>query len=109
MAKYVSLLTFTDTGIKNLRKTTARAEAFAQRIKAKGVEIQYTLWTVGQYDLIHFFEAESDEAAATFAYTLSSLGNVRTNTMRAFDFEEMKDLVEHVETPYDLMREGQPD
>ncbi len=109
MAKYVSLLTFTDTGIKNLRKTTARAEAFAERIKAKGIEIQYTLWTVGMYDLVHFFEADSDEAAATFAYTLSSLGNVRTNTMRAFSLEEMKELVKDVETPYDLIREGEPE
>ncbi|MBC8425875.1 GYD domain-containing protein [bacterium] len=109
MAKYVSLLTFTDTGIKNLRKTTARAEAFAERIKAKGINIQYTLWTVGQYDLVHFFEAESDTAAATFAYTLSALGNVRTNTMRAYSIDEMKELVDNVETPYDLIREGEPD
>ncbi len=109
MAKYVSLLTFTDTGIKNLRKTTARAEAFAERIKAKGVDIQHTLWTVGSYDLVHFFEAEDDKAAAAFAYSLSSLGNVRTNTMRAFDVEEMKALVANVDTPYDLIREGGED
>jgi uncharacterized protein with GYD domain len=109
MAKYVALLTFTDTGIKNLRKTTARAEAFATKIQAHGVKILYTLWTVGRYDLVHIFEADDDKSAATFSYTLSALGNVRTNTMRAFDIDEMHDVVSHVQTPYDLLREGEPD
>ena len=106
MVKYVCLLTFTDTGIKNLRMTTSRAEAFAEKIKNKGITILHTLWTVGQYDLIHIFEAEDDTAAATMAFTLSSLGNVRTNTMRAYDVEEMKSVIEDVQTPYDLLREG---
>jgi uncharacterized protein with GYD domain len=106
MAKYVCLLSFTDTGIRNLRKTTARAEAFQEKISSHGVNILHTLWTVGQYDLVHIFEAEDDEAAAIVGYTLSALGNVRTNTMRAFEVEEMKRLVEKVMTPYDLLREG---
>ncbi len=106
MAKYVSLLVFTDTGIKNLRKTTARAEAFAEKIESQGIKILATLWTVGQYDLIHIFEAENDVSAATFSYTLAALGNVRTNTMRAFDLEEMSELVKRVKTPYDLLRDG---
>jgi len=100
---------FTDTGIKNLRKTTARAEAFSERMKSQGITVLHTLWTVGRYDLVHIFEAEDDRAAATFAYTLSALGNVRTNTMRAFDINEMKTLVNEVETPYDLLREGGPE
>jgi uncharacterized protein with GYD domain len=107
MAKYVSLVTFTDTGVKNLRTTTSRAQAFAEKIQSHGVSNLSTLWTVGQYDLVHIFDAEDDEAAATFAYTLSALGHVRTNTMRAFDLEEMTSLVAKVMTPYDLLREGQ--
>jgi len=107
MAKYVCLLTFTDTGVQNLRKTTARSQAFGEKIQSHGVKILYTLWTVGQYDLVHIFDAENDEAAATFAYTLSALGNVRTNTMRAFDLEEMQGLIDKVMTPYDLLRESQ--
>jgi len=106
MAKYVSLLVFTDTGIQNLRKTTSRAEAFAEKMKGQGIKIVATLWTVGQYDLVHIFEAENDVDAATFSYTLAALGNVRTNTMRAFDLEEMTGLIDRVKTPYDLLHEG---
>ena len=107
MATYVALLVFTDTGIQNLRKTTARAEAFSEKIKSHGINILHTFWTVGRYDLVHIFEAADDTAAATFAYTLSALGNVRTNTMRAYGIDEMKVLIENVQTPYDLMREGE--
>ena len=83
--------------------------AFADKIQSHGVKILYTLWTVGRYDIVHIFEADDDKAAATFSYTLSALGNVRTNTMRAFDIGEMHDVVSHVQTPYDLLREGVPD
>ena len=107
MTKYVCLVTFTDTGIRNLRKTTARAQAFQDRMQAQGVTILQTLWTVGSVDLVHIFEAEDDQAAATFAFTLSALGNVRTNTMRAYDAEQMEDVIRNVQTPYDLLREGE--
>ena len=106
MTKYVCLVTFTDTGIRNLRKTTARAAAFTERMKNQGINVLQTLWTVGQFDLVHIFEAEDDKTAATFAYTLSALGNVRTNTMRAYDADEMNEVITTVQTPYDLLREG---
>ena len=107
MAKYVCLVTFTDTGVRNLRKTTARAVAFEESMKRHEIKVTHTLWTVGTIDLVHFFEAKDDTAAAAFAYSLSSLGNVRTNTMRAFDVEEMEEIVTRVDTPYDLLREGE--
>lgn len=105
MAKYVCLIQFTDTGVKNLRKTTNRAKAFQEKMEKMGIYITNTLWTVGRHDMIHIFEAPDDEAAATFAYTLSSLGNVRTNTMRAFDFDEMERIIDNVQTPYDLLED----
>jgi uncharacterized protein with GYD domain len=67
-----------------------------------GIKLETILWTVGQYDLVHVFQAPSDEAAATVAYTLSAFGNVRTNTMRAFTASEIEKIVANVQTPYDL-------
>ena len=103
MAHYVCLVTFTDTGVKNLRKTTSRAKAFKEKMEKEGIKILQTLWTVGQFDLVHVFEAPDDEVAGTMAYTLSSYGNVRTNTMRAFTMEEMDRVIDRVQTPYDLL------
>lgn len=107
MATYVCLVTFTDTGIRNLRGTTARARVFQEKMEKLGIHIKQTLWTVGTYDIVHFFDAPDDTTAAVVAFTLSSLGNVRTNTMRAFDAAEMDSIIERVQTPYDLLREGQ--
>lgn len=105
MSHYVCLVTFTDTGVKNLRKTSHRAVAFEEKMKKIGIEVLSTLWTVGQFDLVHIFKAPDDKTAAMFAYTLSSYGNVRTNTMRAFTAEEIDSIAQDVQTPYDLLNE----
>lgn len=105
MAHYVCLVTFTDTGVKNLKKTTHRAKAFQEKMEKSGISFIATYWTVGTTDLVHIFDAPDDVTAATFAYTLSSLGNVRTNTMRAFSAEEMDGIIENVLTPYDLLND----
>ena len=39
------------------------------------------------------FEAPDDETTTAFAYKVSSLGNVKTRTMRAFRKEEMEDIL----------------
>ena len=107
MAHYVCLVTFTDTGVKNLRKTTVRSQAFKSKMEQVGIKILQTLWTVGQFDLVHIFEAPNDEVAGIMAYTLSSYGNVRTNTMRAFTPEEMEGIISKIQTPYDLLDESE--
>ena len=59
----------------------------------------------GHYDIVHIVEAPDDETAASMAFSLGALGNVRIETMRAFDRAEMTDILEKVQTPYDLLRE----
>lgn len=93
MQKYVTLVSFTEEGIKNLKDTCKRAKTFSEKVKRKGVNIERTLWTFGRYDILHFFEAPNDEAAAAVSFTLGSMGNVRTETLRAFDLEEMTRIV----------------
>ena len=102
MPNYVCLVTFTQEGLKNLKATTKRAKAFEEKVQAKGVKIKTTLWTVGRYDLVHIFEAPNDETAAAMAFSLGVIGNVRTETLRAFDIDEMETVLENVYSPYDL-------
>ena len=103
MASYVCLVSFTQEGLKNLKATTKRAKAFGEIAEKAGVKVKFTLWTVGRYDLVHIFEADSDETAATMSFSLGALGNVRTETLRAFDIDEMEGILENVYTPYDLI------
>lgn len=93
MQKYITLVSFTEEGIKNLKDTCKRAKVFSEKVKKKGVHIEQTYWTFGRYDIVHLFEAPNDEAAAAVSFTLGSMGNVRTETFRAFDLEEMTSIV----------------
>ncbi len=88
MANYVCLVSFTQEGLKNLKATTKRAKAFEEQAEKVGVKIKCTFWTVGRYDLVHIFEAPDDETAAAMAFSLGVVGNVRTETLRAFDIGE---------------------
>ena len=93
MQKYITLVSFTEEGVKNLKDTCRRAKAFSEKVKKKGVRIQQTYWTFGRYDIVHVFEAPDDETAAAVSFTLGSMGNVRTETLRAFVIEEMTSIV----------------
>jgi uncharacterized protein with GYD domain len=93
MPKYISLVSYTEEGIKSIKDTGKRAKAFAEKLEKKGIHMKSTLWTIGRYDLVHIFEAPNDDAAATVAFALGSMGNVRTETMRAYNLEEMKAII----------------
>jgi uncharacterized protein with GYD domain len=51
-------------------------------------------WTIGRYDVVAVFEAPDDESATALAYSASSLGNVRSEILRAFSFEEMGKILD---------------
>ena len=52
------------------------------------------MWTLGEYDIVVVLEAPDDETATSLALEVSSLGNVRTTTLRGFDADEMRGIVE---------------
>jgi uncharacterized protein with GYD domain len=86
MATYVSLISWTDQGVRSFQDTVDRAAAF-------GGAHREIYWTLGPYDIVAVSEAPDDETATAFALALSSQGNVRTTTMRAFSAEEMRAIV----------------
>ena len=62
MATYVSLINWTDQGIKNFRDSTQRAEDFTKLVERSGGRVRELLWTVGQYDIVGIVEFPDDEA-----------------------------------------------
>jgi uncharacterized protein with GYD domain len=89
MAYFVLLSNFTDQGIRTVKDTQKRANVFKAAAKAKGIKVHHLLWTLGEHDVVAVVEAEDDFAPAALALTMSSLGNVRIRTMRAFDAADM--------------------
>jgi uncharacterized protein with GYD domain len=93
MAHYVLLSNFTDQGVKAVKDTVKRAEAFRQMAEKSGVTVQALFWTLGQYDVVVVAEAPDDNTATALSLSVASLGNVHTQTLKAFDAEEMKKIL----------------
>jgi uncharacterized protein with GYD domain len=93
MPTYVSLIHWTDQGIKNFKDSTSRAQDFAKLVESSGGRVRELLWTVGEYDLVSIAEFPDDETGTAALLTVGALGNVRTNTMRAFDEAEIGTII----------------
>jgi uncharacterized protein with GYD domain len=93
---YISLVQFTDKGIQNAKQTTQRVAAWAAKVQSMGVTIKQMYWTLGQYDQVCIFQAPDDETAASVLLAADMLGNVRTQTMRAFTASEMDKILAKV-------------
>ena len=89
MAQYVVLAKFTDQGIRAVKDTPKRAQAFRATAKAMGVTIKELYWTLGQYDVILTMEAPQDETVASLMFKVGSLGNLTSQTLRAFNEAEI--------------------
>jgi uncharacterized protein with GYD domain len=93
MANYVILATFTDQGVRTAKESPKRAEAFRQMAKTFGVTVKEIFWTQGRYDIVAVTEAPDEIAATALNLSLSALGNIRTESLRAFSAQEMTKIV----------------
>ena len=93
MPTYVSLVKWTDQGIKNYKDTTSRAADFSKLIESLGGTMREFLWTVGEYDMVAVTEFPDDETGTAATLRVASLGNVRTTTMRGFNADEMGRII----------------
>ena len=93
MPTYISLVQFTDKGIQAAKQTTKRVADWAEKVQSKGVTIKEMYWTLGHYDQVCIFEAPDEETAASVLLDADMLGNIRTQTMRAFTTAEMDKIL----------------
>jgi uncharacterized protein with GYD domain len=93
MPTYVSLVNWTDKGIQNYKETANRAADFSKLIENSGGRMRELLWTVGEYDIVSVVELPDDETATAVLLKLGAMGNVRSNTLRAFDSEEIGNIL----------------
>ena len=96
MPTYISLLNWTDQGIKSARESPERVERARQIIEGLGGQLVGAYWTQGAYDLVGIFEFPDDETATAWLLGLGMQGNVRSETLRAFSAEEMQRILQKV-------------
>ncbi|HEU4658766.1 MAG TPA: GYD domain-containing protein [Capillimicrobium sp.] len=93
MPMYVTLIDWTDQGVRGAAETVDRYEAAAQRFQEMGITFRDIYWTIGAHDITAIVDAPDDATLAAALLTLAGQGNVRTTTMRAFSRDEMRDVI----------------
>ena len=93
MATFVSLINWTDQGIKAFKDSAERADAFAALVEKSGGKVVSLYWTLGEYDLVSITEAPDAETATAVLLQVGALGNVRSATMQAFDRDAFQAIV----------------
>ncbi len=88
MATFIVLASFTDQGIRNIKDSPKRADAFKAMAAKAGAKVKDLYWTLGHFDLVSIVEAPDAAAATSLSLAVGSLGNVRTETLTAFTPEE---------------------
>ncbi len=93
MATYITICNFTDQGIRTVKESIKRADAVKAAGKKFGVDMTQLYWTLGSYDLVAVFEAKDEKDVTAFGLAIGSQGNIRTQTMRAFNKKEMVEII----------------
>jgi uncharacterized protein with GYD domain len=94
MPTFVTLVNWTDQGIKTFRDTIRRAEDYRGLVEKSGGQVRQLLWTLGEYDIVVVTDFPDDETATAVALQTGALGNIRTRTMKAFDAEQMSAIIQ---------------
>ena len=93
MATYILLASYTEQGIKGIKDTVKRTDAVKDLAKKSGLTMKESYWTLGAYDVVAVFEAPDDETMTGFSLSIAKLGNVKTQTLRAFSSKEMTGIL----------------
>ena len=93
MTTYVSLISWTEQGIRNFRDSTQRAEDFTKLVEGSGGTVRELLWTVGEYDIVCVADFPDEESGVATLLQVGAAGNVRSKTLRAFNADEMRGII----------------
>lgn len=93
MATYISLVQYTQKGIEGIKDSPKRLDAVKKAYEEAGAKLKEFYLVLGAYDIITVADAPNDETVAKLALLLGSKGNVKTQTMRAFNEQEYRKII----------------
>lgn len=96
MPTYISLVTLTEQGLKEIKNAPERLRAFDVAAREAGAQLIGFYLVMGQYDYVVITEAPDDQTAARLILSTIAPGSVRTQTMRGFTREEFEQLTRDV-------------
>ena len=96
MTTYIMLLNWTDQGARKLKDSPARLDTAKQALRDMGGDFKAFFMTMGKYDMVVICEAPDDAVLARFCLQLAMLGNVRTETLKAFPEAAYREIIRSV-------------
>ncbi len=96
MPRYIALVSFTDQGIRDAKNSVKRADRVKKLAAKHKVKVRDIHWTMGKYDIVVTFEAPNDAAMSSFTLENAALGNVRTETFRAYTRDEFTNILKAI-------------
>jgi uncharacterized protein with GYD domain len=93
MPHYVTLVRYTQQGAAKIKESPVRLDAAKKAAEAAKGKIHGWYLTMGKYDAVLVSEFPNDEAAARFMLSTAALGNVTTQTLKAFSEPEYRKII----------------
>ena len=93
MPHFVTLIRYTQQGIAKIKESPARLDAAKNFAERAGGKVHSWYLTMGRYDAVLISEFPSDDTAATFTLSIGALGNVTTETLKAFTESEYRKII----------------
>jgi uncharacterized protein with GYD domain len=93
MPHFVTLVRYTQQGIVKIKDSPARLDAARKAAESAGGKIHSWYLTMGHYDAVLISEFPTDEAAAKFMLSSGALGNITTQTLKAFNEAEYRKIL----------------
>jgi uncharacterized protein with GYD domain len=90
---YITLMKWTSQGRMGLPAWRDRVEEGERMIQEGGGTLVGVYVTLGRYDVVEIFEADTDEAALEIITKLQRTGAAETETLRAFTREEAEAII----------------
>ncbi len=96
MPTYVTLVNWTEQGVKDAKDTVRRAQEFRGDVERRGGKLLNIYWTQGRYDIVAVIEVPDEQTAMAELLMLGGMGNVRTETLRAFTDSEVESIIRKI-------------
>ena len=97
MSFYIILWNYTNEGIKNVKESPKRGDAFKSKLENAGGRLVDTYYTFGKYDGVSIVEVPNDETLMSCLLSIESQGHARSVTLKAFSYDEASKIMENIQ------------
>ncbi|MFB6311449.1 MAG: GYD domain-containing protein [Salinirussus sp.] len=97
MPRYVQLIEYTAEGIDRFEEIPDLTDQARELADSLGGELVDFYLTLGQYDAVAVVDAPDDETMVAGTVTMAKTGTIKTETLRAFEQDEIESIVDAVE------------